>query len=226
MPKTLLPQWLTPTRKATLIKLFSIYGNKCLLGHSVCSDYTHYILNESKAVWTVKTVYLPCIDSGGTPIKGKFLELFKSVRGFEQSSKYSRLYDYRIEQFITEWKSEDREQRRIDNRIEDIYHHNLSEPHKPLRGRFSAISKDIFNSAKPMYYTEGMGINILTFEPFIRIRISSSYERLYIGLGKVLRGVSKAKKRKAIRYGKPLPQTVAQTVNDLINKSVIHYLEH
>ena len=38
------PKWVTPTRKAQLVKLWDQYGNRCLKGHRVCPDRSHYVL--------------------------------------------------------------------------------------------------------------------------------------------------------------------------------------
>ena len=42
-------------------------------------------------------------------------------------------------------------------------------------------------------------MNGLTLKPFAKVKLSSSYEYLYVDLGTSLRAVSKNKKRKAIR---------------------------
>jgi len=131
-----------------------------------------------------------------------------------------------IEGLIADWKAEDRVTRQLEYRLESIALHSLGEPSQPLRGKFSVISKDIWNSNQPLYYIEGLGISGLTLLPFVRVRLSSSYMRLYINLGEALRGVSKARKRKAIRYGKPLPKTIEQAIYELVRTSVLDYLAH
>jgi hypothetical protein len=101
--------------------------------------------------------------------------------------------------------------------------HELGERRYPLRGQFSSIAKDIFFESQPLYYIMGLGVNGLTFKPFAKVRISSSFSVLYIDLGDTLNGVSKAKKRKAIRYGKGLPIDTEQRVNRLIGLTVRQY---
>ena len=224
MPKTVLPQWATPERRADLLALWQLYGNRCLLGHSVCSDITHYLHFEDKTTWGSKAVYLPCIDKAGNPIRGKYLQLYTPVKVTEQEASYARLYDVRSEELIRQWKADDRITRIEADKFESIRLHSLAEPREPLRGRFSAISKAIWKENQPLFYIDGLGISGLTLLPFVRVRLSSTYMRLYVNLGDTLRGVSKSKKRKAIRYGKPLPKTVEQAINELVRTSVLDYL--
>lgn len=165
------------------------------------------------------------------PRQAKLVELFYRSGGFciyghPQCQVPEHHFEIYIEGLISEWKADDRQARQLDYILESIRLHSLSEPSKPLRGRFSAISKDIWKSNQPLYYLEGLGISGLTFEPFVRVRLSSSFMRLYVNLGDTLRGVSKSKKRKAIRYGKPLPATIEQSINQLVRQSVTDYLDN
>lgn len=178
MPKlSLLPQWATPERRASLVELFTRSGGFCIFGEPNCIIPEHH-------------------------------------------------YEIFIEGLIQDWKADDREARRLEYRLESIRLHSLAEPRYPLRGRFSAISKDIWKSSQPLYYTEGLGISGLTLQPFVRVRLSSSFMRLYVNLGEALRGVSKNKKRKAIRYGKPLPTAIEAVMFSLVKKAVTDYLAH
>lgn len=232
MPKlSLLPKWATPERKAKLVELWGLYGNRCLLGHQACPNPEHYIRLMPEAVTIGKPIHIPCADRQGNPIKNSegnqlYLTLYKPTVTTIYKAEDCRLYDLKSELVIEGWKAEDREARRLEYRLESIRLHSLSEPREPLRGRFSAISKDIWKSNQPLYYIEGLGISGLTLQPFVRVRLSSTYMRLYVTLGEALRGVSKSKKRKAIRYGKPLPKTIEQTINQLVKASVLDYLAH
>ena len=69
-------------------------------------------------------------------------------------------------------------------------------------------------------------MNGLTLKPFAKVKLSSTYQYLYIDLGENLRGISKNRKRKAIRYNKPLPQQTNDIVSKLIWESVRHYLNY
>jgi len=104
--------------------------------------------------------------------------------------------------------------------------HSLAERRYPLRGQFNNISRDIFYAKQPQFYLLGLGISGLTFKPFAKIRLSSSYVSLYVDLSDSLRMVSKAKRRKAIRYGKPLPLELQREIGQACKLAVGHYLEH
>jgi hypothetical protein len=50
--------------------------------------------------------------------------------------------------------------------------------------------------------------------------------RLYIDLGTSLRGISKNKRRKAIRYGKELPKSIQERIAEKVSLAVRDYLNH
>ncbi|MBA7482878.1 hypothetical protein ES707_18377 [subsurface metagenome] len=62
--------------------------------------------------------------------------------------------------------------------------------------------------------------------PFVRVRLASSYIRLYVDLGEALRQVSKNKRRKAIRYGKALPKSVKRAISSKVLEAVKDYYSH
>lgn len=127
---------------------------------------------------------------------------------------------------IQDWKQLDREQSQADWEAEIKAIHSLGEQSYPVLGRFNAISKDIFASNQPLYYLEGQSVSGLTLTPFVKVRIASSYMRLYIDLGEALREVSKNKRRKAIRYGKPLPQETQVIIRRKVLEAVRDYLAY
>ena len=221
-----LPKWSTPERRAELIELWGLYGNKCLFGHPVCSDVSHYIRVEAKSVWSSKPVYLPYRDTAGNPIEGKYLTLYKAVKVAELKACYKRLYDVKAEEFIGDWIQADKEQRQAERKAELRAIHSLGEKHSPLRGQFSAISREIWGANQPLLYIESYGISGLTLTPFAKVRVSSSFVRLYVDLGDSLRTASKNQRRKAIRYGKPLPMSVEENVASIVRHAVKHYLDH
>jgi len=135
-------------------------------------------------------------------------------------------YELFIEGLITDWKADDRAQRQAEWQAERCQLHSLGERHYPLHGQFSAIGKDIFYASQPIFYLEGLSISGLTFKPFAKVRLASSFVRLHIDLGNTLKAVSKAKRRKAIRYGKVLPDETQRQINRLCSLAVRHYLEH
>ncbi|MBI4285751.1 MAG: hypothetical protein HY670_07615, partial [Chloroflexi bacterium] len=104
--------------------------------------------------------------------------------------------------------------------------HRLADRHYPLHGQFSAVAKDIFYEAQPQYYLEGLGISGLTFQAFVKVRVASSFVHLHVNLGSALKTVSKAKRRKAIRYGKELPEDTQRAIDRLVSLAVKDYLDH
>jgi len=130
-------------------------------------------------------------------------------------------YEVFMENLIRDWVSDDRAQRQAEWQAEQRQIHSLGERREPLRGRFSNIAKDIFYSEQPQFYLLGLGISGLTFKPFARVRLASSFLHLFVDLGDTLKAVSKNQRRKALRYGK-----VTNEVNSKIREAVKHYLEH
>lgn len=135
-------------------------------------------------------------------------------------------YEVFIEGLIADWKADDREADTADWKAEQRRMHSLAERQYPLRGTFSAIAKDIFFANQPQFYLLGMGISGLTFRPFALIRLSSSYVSLFVDIGVSLKGLSKNQRRKAIRYGKPLPIDCQNEVASLCRLAVKHYLDY
>jgi len=130
-------------------------------------------------------------------------------------------YEVFIEHLIEDWQADDRAQRQAEWQAERKALHSLGERRYPLRGQFSTIGKDIFFGNQPQFYLEGIGISGLTFKPFAKVRLASSYMRLHIYLDDSLKNIGKNARRKALRYGK-LPDTARQR----IRQAVGHYLDN
>lgn len=225
------PLWASPERKAHLVKLWLESGNRCLLGHQVCPIPEHYAYNKPQAVEVAipreRSLYPKLwrqINKGmNEPIK-----LPAGLEGYEvkviaiNRKQIARLYAYLSEMQIESWKKEDRLLRQAELRAWQRELHRLPTRNKP-RCEFNA---DNFFDNQPIYYLDGFGINALTFKPFARVRLSSGYACIFVELDKgIFRGVSKSRKRKAIRYGKPLPETTDKRVNLLVRQAVKHYLK-
>jgi hypothetical protein len=164
-----------------------------------------------------------------TPIRQAHLvRLFLKSGGFcvygHRPCPYpSHHYELFIESLIKDWVADDRAQRQAEWEVERRQLHSLGERRYPLRGQFSNIAQDIFFAEQPQHYLEGLGISGLTFKPFAKVRIASSYMRLFVELGDALKGVSKTKRRKATRYGKALPPQVQRRIELLCSLAVRHY---
>lgn len=159
------------------------------------------------------------------------VRLFLDSRGFcvfghRQCLIPEHHYPVYIEGLIHDWKAIDREQSQAEWEAELRAIHSLGERTYPLRGQFSAVSREIFADSQPLYYFDGQSISGITLTPFIRVRIASSYVRLYVDLGEALREVSKSKRRKAIRYGKPLPKSTEVLIRRKVLEAIRHYLAH
>ena len=135
-------------------------------------------------------------------------------------------YEVFIESLINDWKADDRESNKLDWKHERKIMHALNEKTLPMRGRFNGVSSDIWHDSQPIYYLESMGMDCLKLKPFAKVKLSSSYQHLYVDLGDSLRNVSKNRKRKAIRYNKPLPQSANDIVSKLIIEAVKDYLNY
>jgi len=161
----------------------------------------------------------------------QLVSIFLRSRGFcvfghPQCSIPEHYYEVYIEGLIADWQADDRQQDTADWQEERKRLHSLAERRYPIRGQFSSIAKDIYFAEQPLFYLLGYGISGLTFKPFARVRLASSFVNLYVDLGDRLRSVSKNKRRKAIRYGKALPLELQREVEQVIRLAVKHYLNH
>ena len=149
------------------------------------------------------------------------------VFGHIQCPYPDHYYDVFIETLIKEWVSDDKAQDLAEWQAELKALHRTADRTEPVRGRFSAVSRDIWHDRQPLYYLDGYGISGLLLKPFAKVRIAGGYVTLFINLGDTLKaGVSKSQRRKAIRYGKPLPLPVQEQVRQKVVKAVLDYLNH
>lgn len=222
--------------QAELVRLFADSGGFCVYGHKPCSGY-----------WTENTITVclwgtPCSSPVGEgqlcrykPDDPKLPHLpchllhptlirWHCAYGDLPCYKpFESHYEQYIDILIKEWQASDRHQRQLDWQAERKALHSLGERREPLRGRFNTISKDIYFANQPQFYLEGLGVSGVTLKPFAKVRLASGYLYLYIELelGDKLKGVSKAKRRKALRYGK-----IADDVRAIIKQAVQHCLDH
>jgi len=132
-------------------------------------------------------------------------------------------YEPFIEALIKDWIADDREARGYLLRLQRQALHRIPE-RGSLRGTFNAISRTIYHDNQPMFYVEEMGISGLTFRPFAKVRLASSYIRLHVDIGDVMKGLSKNRRRKAIRYSKALPVEAQRQVDTLCSRAVADHL--
>ena len=164
-----------------------------------------------------------------TPDRQTYLvKLFLKSRGFCVFGHKNCLipdhhYEVYSECLIDDWKADDRAETLADWLDERQQLHRTADRHYPPTGQFSGVSRDIFFDHQPVYYVVCYGISGLTFKPFVKVRVSSSYVNLYIDLADSFKGLSKSKRRKAIRYGKALPSNTREGIEQLIRLAVRHY---
>ncbi len=179
------PKWVTPTRKAQLVKLWAQYGNRCLKGHRVCPEPDHYVLVD-EATGQVELL---------------------------------RLYDVKSEDAIGYWVSDDASRRMAEWKAEQARLHRAPDQHFH-QGEFDNIRREKFLAEQPPYYIEALTPDALTFRPVALVRIPSTGVHLFVELGEALQRASKSARRKAIRYGKPLPQDTQAAADKLIQSAV------
>ena len=223
-----MPKWATNERQAQLLDLWAKYGNRCLLGHTACDDFQHYVYHRPKPLFGIKPKPIKCVDRYGNPILDKegnplWTVEYETIPHWVTNPEVIRLYDLRLAEVIGDWIAEDKQAKAYERKAISRLLHTIPEVGK-LRGQFNAISRDIYHESQPTYFIECLGISGLTFKPFAKVRIASSYVRLHVDLKAPLTSVSKNRKRKFIRYGKGLPPEVEKEVELTCNRAIAHYL--
>ncbi len=163
--------------------------------------------------------------------KAHLIDLFVRSKGFCVFGHQNCLipqhhFEVFIEALIHDWIADDRAYARSLWQAERQRLHYLNERRLPVRGQFSGIGKDIFYSIQPLFYLDGLSISGITLKPFAKVRLASSYLYLYVDLGDSLKPASKNVRRKAVRYGRPLPDTIQARVHFRCLEAVRHYLSH
>ncbi len=163
--------------------------------------------------------------------QARLVELFHSSHGFcvfghEKCPIPEHHYPVFIDDLIHDWRTDDRQAETAEWERERHRMHSLAEPYYFARGRFGTISKEIFYSQQPSYYLVGVAMSGITLRPYAKIRMANSYVNLYVDLGTALRTLSKSAKRKAVRYGKPLPLEIRDEVDRACKEAVKHYLSN
>jgi hypothetical protein len=223
-----MPKWATNERQAQLLDLWAKYGNRCLLGHTACMEFEHYLYHKPKPLFGIKPKPIKCVDRHGNPILGNdgqplWTVEYKLIPDWVTNPEVIRLYDLKLTEVVEDWVKEDRQAKAYERKAIARLLHTIPEV-GALRGQFNAISRDIYHESQPTYFIECLGISGLTFKPFAKVRIASSYVRLHVDLKAPLANVSKNRKRKYLRYGKGLPIEVQKEVELTCNKAIAHYL--
>jgi len=131
-------------------------------------------------------------------------------------------FELYIDGLIANWVADDRATAQAEWQAEQRAIHNLAE-RGSQRGEFNVTGRDVFYAKQPQYYLQGLGISGLTFRPFAKVRLSSTFIALHVELGDTLRRASKNRRRKAIRYGKPLPKAIQSEIDHRCSEAVRQY---
>ena len=229
------PKWVMPDRQALLVRLFVRSKGFCVYGHSPC---TGELQTETltACAWGKPCThpmpdgelcrYKPEDDKPHLPCEyvTRTRYVWRCAYGVTSCQfPYGSHYEPYTDRLIREWVFTDKAQRQAEWRAERQALHRLADRREPVHGQFNATSRDIFYASQPTYYYEGVGMSGLTLRPFARIRLASSYLELFVDLGDTLRPLSKAKRRKALRYGKSLPVEVQRQVDKLCKLAVRHH---
>jgi len=221
-------KWVTPERQRQLALLFSTYGNKCLLGHFCCPEVEHYLEAVPKLVTYSIVKQVACVDKVGNTLRDRegniaYTQSYGIGHDVVYRERLNTAYDRAVDSIVGDWVREDATARAYLRSIENRRMHSLNETGR-LRGHFNAISRSIYFDNQPMFQVLELGIDSLTFKPFAKVRIASSIVALHVDISEALKPLSKCKKRKAIRYGKPLPNTIAEVVSESASRAVSKYL--
>jgi hypothetical protein len=193
-------KWVTPVRQAALVKMFELYGNKCLLGHSVCSNIEHYLIYRGKRVYVAIPQETEIVDRNGNPIlengKRKTVDGWKVVQEFLHSQEFTNLYELHSERLITDWKAEDSIQRTELWKREQRLLHKC--PDEKGWGRvFDPVAKDQFSATREPFEIEAISLNPLTLQQVARIRVAGTGKRLFVNI--MRHGKGKNARKKALR---------------------------
>jgi len=222
------PLWATPERQRYLAELHSTYGNRCLLGHATCPDLSHYVEEVPTRLAYPIVERKRCEDRQGNVIRDRqgealFTESYKVGYEVIPIPRLNTLYDRVIDEMVADWRRDDAEARRYSRELEGRAMHRLPE-RGALRGHFNAISRTIFFDNQPMFEILGLGVSGLTFKPYAKVRLASSIVALQVDVSEALAPLSKNRRRKSIRYNRPLPATIEAVVSETCSRAIAHYL--
>ena len=229
------PKWVKPERQAELVRLFQESNGFCVFTHKPCQGEwerrSHIACAWGSVCDNPVQDGTPCRhepEQGKPRLPCHIIHLNTiywhcAYGGYPCDKPHECHYELFTDRLVKEWVKDDRAQVQAEWQAERWELHALGERRTPIRGQFNGIGRDIFYSRQPEYYFEGLGISGLTFKPFAKVKLSNSFVYLYVDIGKALKAVSKSQRRKAVRYGKPLPKDVTGRVDELCSKAVRHY---
>jgi hypothetical protein len=226
-------KWVTPNRFQHLVDLFPRYGNRCLQGHLNCPVKGHYVEEVSIAMCYAVVRDVPCVDKYGNTQRDEHGDIvYTQAYGVKLATGKDRavrcrpntLYEKLTAEIVRDWVRDDCEARAYLRKLEARGLHSFTSESGSLRGSFNAISRTIYCDNQPMFQILGLGVDALTFRPYAKVRVAGSIVALHVYLADALKPLSKCKRRKVVRYGKPMPPEMMALVSEEANKAVRHYL--
>ncbi len=222
-------KWITSERQAILVQLWKRYGNKCLLNHTACANLRHYEHTEYKPCSILANPVLAIKrNHDETPVrtaKGQtyFDVVYQLIADRIGTKETLRLYEIKEREIVKDWIADDRAQTLAEYQAEAEARHRVIQRNKPLHGKFSGVSRDIFHDKQPLFYVEALGINGITFKPFAKVRLASSQQVIYVDISETLKPLSKHARRKAVRYNKH-PLELDDSIHSDCKQAVKKYL--
>ena len=228
------PQWARPARQAHLVKVFLNSGGFCVYGHTPCRG-SWQTVTSTVCGWGKPCNHpQPDMLCKFKPEDGKphlpcqvihlSIQRWKCAYGdYPCYEPYGSHYEPVADRLVKDWIGDDRAEAQAEYRAETEARHKTNDRRYPVHGRFSAVSKDIYYDQQPEFRIEGLGMSGLTLQPFAKVRLASSPIALHVDLENTLRGLSKCKKRKALRYGK-IPKKLEDKVETKCWQAVKQYL--
>lgn len=228
-----IPKWVKPERQAYLVDLFNQNNGFCVYGHNPCKG--EWVTSSKVVCYWGKTCNKPNENGYCTkrpednkpilPCQILHLNISRWHCAYASHACYKPFeshYSHLETSLIKEWVNDDRQDRLGLERAESVASHKTNDRQYPLRGEFSAVSKDVYFNNQPEYFIETLGFSGLTFKPFARVRLASSPVRLYVNIDDMLKPLSKNARRKAIRYGL-IPKRLADRIDIACYKAVAHF---
>ncbi|MDP2948300.1 MAG: hypothetical protein Q8P22_02025 [Chloroflexota bacterium] len=129
-----------------------------------------------------------------------------------------RLSDVKSEGAIRYWVGDDAAQRMAEWRAEQERLHR--DQRRFRQGEFDSLRRQLYLENQPPYTIVALTVDSLTFRPVALVKVSSTIIRLFVNLEEPMGALSKSARRKARRYGKPLPEEAAQKAEQAIAAAV------
>jgi len=129
-----------------------------------------------------------------------------------------RLYDLKSEDAVRYWVSDDAAQRMAEWKAEQEMLH--SDQRHFRQGEFDSLRRQLYKESQPPYRLVALTVDALTFRPVALVKVSSTIVSLFVNLEEPMGAMSKSARRKARRYGKPLPEDAARKAESAIAQAV------